>query len=386
MKTITPINTKLEYYEYNDELKLVHLIEEDMFQCKSILNSLKTSKDKRTNDWLANKDTKELIKGFLSMREFPHTDNLIKKIPKTIGSTTDGYYIHRLLVNHFAMWANKKYAYKISLILDDHFENLRLKKEINKKGDKIDRLEKNIVDLKDKIDELKSINLEQTEMLKRITYKISDIIDSLNVLKTHTTSNQFCRYRIIFWLTEEHQNKKAMDDIIISTFIGLDENKPKFKNNEKILIDTEVSCSLDAFKTALSKVNKYGFSTDRRKITIKKHNLNAFVRDFKYQIDLLNDSTNELRLQLEQLSSTVNQQETRISKLEKTMQIIKEKYNIAIDEVLEELKNENMVTVYKDEIYRIKIDKNKNVLYIVDDKNKKHILRPKTMMCLQYKM
>lgn len=384
MKTITPINTQFEYYEYNDELKLVHLIEEDMFQCKSILDSLKSNK--QTNDWIRNKDTKELIKGFCSIREFPDTDNLIKKIPKTIGSTTDGYYIHRLLVNHFAMWANKKYAYKISLILDDHFENLRLKKEINKKEDKIDRLEKNIVDLKDKIDELKSINLEQTEMLKRITYKISDIIDSLNVLKTHTTSNQFCRYRIIFWLTEEHQNKKAMDDIIISTFIGLDENKPKFKNNEKILIDTEVSCSLDAFKTALSKVNKYGFSTDRRKITIKKHNLNAFVRDFKYQIDLLNDSTNELRLQLEQLSSTVNQQETRISKLEKTMQIIKEKYNIAIDEVLEELKNENMVTVYKDEIYRIKIDKNKNVLYIVDDKNKKHVLRPKTMMCLQYKM
>lgn len=379
MKTITPINNKFEYYEYNDELKLVHLIEEDMFQCKSILDSLKSSKDKRTNQWIKNKDTKELIEGFRSIREFSDTDNLIKKIPKTIGSTTDGYYIHRLLVNHFAMWANKKYAYKISLILDDHFENLRLKKEINEKEDKIDRLER-------KIDELKSINLEQTEMLKRITYKISDIIDSLNVLKTHTTSNQFCRYRIIFWLTEEYQNKNAMDDIIISTFIGLDENKPKFKNNEKILIDTEVSCSLDAFKTALSKVNKYGFSTDRRKITIKKHNLNAFVRDFKYQIDLLNDSTNELRLQLEQLSSTVNQQETRISKLEKTMQIIKEKYNIAIDEVLEELKNENMVTVYKDEIYRIKIDKNKNVLYIVDDKNKKHVLRPKTMMCLQYKM
>lgn len=379
MKTITPINTKLEYYEYNDELKLVHLIEEDMFQCKSILNSLKTSKDKRTNHWKENKDTKELIEGFKSMPEFRH-ELLIKEFTFAREfKSYNGYYIHRLLVNHFAMWANKKYAYKISLILDDHFENLRLKKEINEKEDKIDRLER-------KIDELKSINLEQTEMLKRITYKISDIIDSLNVLKTHTTSNQFCRYRIIFWLTEEYQNKKVMDDIIISTFIGLDENKPKFKNNEKILIDTEVSCSLDAFKTALSKVNKYGFSTDRRKITIKQHNLNAFVRDFKYQIDLLNDSTNDLRLQLEQLSSTVNQQETRISKLEKTMQIIKEKYNIAIDEVLEELKNENMVTVYKDEIYRIKIDKNKNVLYIVDDENKKHILRPKTMMCLQYKM
>lgn len=223
-------------------------------------------------------------------------------------------------------------------------------------------------------------------MLKRITYKISDIIDSLNDLKSHTTSNQFCRYKIIFWLTKEYRNKKTMDDIIISTFIGLNENKPKFKNDEKILINTEVSCSLDAFKTALSKVNKYGFSTDRRKITIKQHNLEAFIRDFKYQIDLLNDSTNDIRLQLEQLSSTVNQHETKISKLEKTMQIIKEKYNITIDEILEEIKNENIVTVHKDEIYRVKIDKNKNTLYIRDDKNKKHTLSPKTTMYLQYKM
>lgn len=313
------------------------------------------------------------------MPEFAHKV-LIKEFTfKDKFKSYNGYYIHRLLVNHFAMWANKKYAYKISLILDDHFEYLRLKKEINKKEDTIDRLER-------KIDELTNINLEQTKMLKRITYKISDIIDSLNVLKTHTTSNQFCRYKIIFWITKEYQNKKSMDDIIISTFIGLDENKPKFKNNEQILIDTEVSCSLDAFKTALSKVNKYGFSTDRRKITIKQHNLKAFVRDFKYQIDLLNDSTSDIRMQLEQLSSTVNQHETRISKLEKTMQIIKEKYHIVIDEALEEIKNENMVTVHNGEIHRIKIDKNKNVLYIRDDKNKKYILPPKTMMCLQYKM
>lgn len=377
MKTITPINTELEYYEYNNELKLVHLIKEDMFQCKSILDSLQCNR--HTNEWKRNKDTKELIEGFKSMREFSY-ELLIKEFTFAREFRSyNGYYIHRLLVNHFAMWANKKYAYKISLILDDHFENLRLKKEINEKEDKIDRLER-------KIDELKSINLEQTEMLKRITYKISDIIDSLNDLKSHTTSNQFCRYKIIFWLTKEYQNKKAMDDIIISTFIGLNENKPKFKNNEQILIDTEVSCSLDAFKTALSNVNKYGFSTDRRKITIKQHSLEPFVRDFKYQIDLLNDSTSDLRMRLEQLSSTVNQHETRISKLEKTMQIIKEKYNIVIDEALEEIKNENMVTVYKNGIYRVKIDENKNILYIRDDKNKKHKLSPKTTMYLQYKM
>lgn len=81
-----------------------------MFQCKSILDSLKCS-DKRVNDWLRNNDTKNLIEGFLTMREFPHGYNLIKKT-KTTGSITDGYYIHRLLVNHFAMWANKNMLIK----------------------------------------------------------------------------------------------------------------------------------------------------------------------------------------------------------------------------------------------------------------------------------
>ena len=77
MKTITPINSELEYYEYNDELKLVHLIKEDMFQCKSILDSLKSTK--QTNHWLENKDTKELINGFKSIREFSY-ELLIKQI------------------------------------------------------------------------------------------------------------------------------------------------------------------------------------------------------------------------------------------------------------------------------------------------------------------
>ena len=72
MKTIKPITENLEYYEYNDELKLVHLIKEDMFQCKSILNSL-NCKDKRVNNWFISQDTTELLEGFCSMREFAHT-------------------------------------------------------------------------------------------------------------------------------------------------------------------------------------------------------------------------------------------------------------------------------------------------------------------------
>ena len=86
----------------------------------------------------------------------------------------NGYYIHRLLVNHFAVWVNKKYAYKISLILDEHFENLRMKKEI---------IEKN-----DKIDELIRLTKEQTKTIKEQNSKIDKLnnkIDNLTSTVKH---------------------------------------------------------------------------------------------------------------------------------------------------------------------------------------------------------
>lgn len=82
MKTITPISENLEYYEYNDELKLIHLIKEDMFQYKSILDSLKSNK--QTSDWLRNENTKRLINGFNRIREFSDTCELVKKYQKPL--------------------------------------------------------------------------------------------------------------------------------------------------------------------------------------------------------------------------------------------------------------------------------------------------------------
>lgn len=98
MRTITPINNELEYYNYNDELEIVHSIKEDMFQCKSILDSLKVNK--QTNEWQRNKDTKDLIEGFKSMPEFQYKI-LIKEFTFADKfKKYNGYYIHRLLVNY----------------------------------------------------------------------------------------------------------------------------------------------------------------------------------------------------------------------------------------------------------------------------------------------
>ena len=181
MKTIKPISENLEYYEYNDELKLVHLIKEDMFQCKSILDSLKTSKNKQTHHWLENKDTKELFEGFESITEF-RDGVLIKQF--TFNNNLkhyNGYYIHRLLVNHFAMWANKKYAYKIALILDNYFENLRLKKEMSEKEDCIIRLENLVKIQSNKID-------QQSELINTLNNKIDNQTKRVKLRASSTAS------------------------------------------------------------------------------------------------------------------------------------------------------------------------------------------------------
>ena len=146
IKTITPIegtNGKFEYYEYNDDLKLIHSVEDDMFQAKSIIDSLGSNKE--ANKWLVNKDTKELIEGFknsMTQNSASYSKLIDDKEKFNNIKFIKGIYIHRLLVNNFATWANIKYAYKIAILLDDKFEVERLRKENKDKQDKIDELMK----------------------------------------------------------------------------------------------------------------------------------------------------------------------------------------------------------------------------------------------------
>lgn len=261
-----------------------------------------------------------------------------------------------------------KYKYKIGYLKQElNNKNIELENKNNElkfKDDKINKLEQSI-------EELKQINLEQTDILKSIRYNISEITISLNGYKNHTTDNQYCKYKIIFWLNKDDQNKRLNEDVIIQTFIGLNENKPKFKNNELILINTEVSCSLDSFKSALSKLNHYGFTTDRRKITIKRFDLERFIRDFKYQLELINDSMANIQTQLNQLTNRVNNQDQRIETLENNIkQIICNFYNID-DNEYSEILNDNLLFKYRSRWRKINIDKLNNRLYVNFGKNDK---------------
>lgn len=371
MKTITPINTELEYYEYNDELRLVHLIKEDMFQCKSILESLKSSK--QTNEWLRNKDTKKLINGFTRIREFSDTNTLIKKLPKTIGSTTDGYYIHRLLVNHFAMWVDVEYAYKISLILDEHFENLRLRKEMTKKDDCIHRLEESIKSLENKIDEQTKKIDNQTRILTEVKHSLTSIADSVIELNKHITSNIICKYHILLWLDKDNQKKnKASDEVTIKTFVGLIENTPKLDKTDKILLQKEVSCSLDSFKHALANLSDMAFTTNYRNIIVDQIDLELFITKFKTELIQINKPMKDIHKSITSLESTVKEQNNRLNKIENKLNLICQFYGIT-EEKYNEIENGDWSFKFKNRWRNIRINKNRNKLYVTHGKNNNEI-------------
>lgn len=352
---------------------MVHLIKEDMFQCKSILDSLKSTKDKRTNHWLSNNDTKDLIEGFLSMPEFRHTSDLIKKIPKTIGSTTDGYYIHRLLVNHFAMWCNKKYAYKISLILDEHFENLRLKKEMVEKDDCIKRLNESITKLECKIDEQTKKIDNQTKILTEVKHSLTSIADSVVDLNKHITSNLICKYHILLWLDSDNQNKtKASDKVTIKTFVGLIENTPKLLPSDKILLQENVSCSLDSFKQVLANLSDLGFTTNYRNIIVNQFDLELFIVKFKAELIQINTPIKDIHNSLTSLETTVKDQNIKLEQIESTLNIISQFYNLN-EKQLNQIENGKLVFKYKNRWRKIKINKHKNKLYVNHGRNDSEI-------------
>ena len=374
MKTIKPITENLEYYEYNDELKLVHLIKEDMFQCKSILNSLKSNK--QTNEWLRNENTKRLINGFKRIREFSDTDKLIKKIPKTIGSTTDGYYIHRLLVNHFAMWINVEYAYKISLILDEHFENLRLRKEVEEKKGCIHELKElirtqntKIDNLENKIDEQSKKIDNQTKILTEVKHSLTSIADSVIELNKHVTSNIICKYHILLWLDKDNQKKnKASDKVTIKTFVGLIENTPKLNKTDKILLQEEVSCSLDSFKHALSNLSDMAFTTNYRNIIVDQIDLELFITKFKTELIQINKPMKDIHKSITNLEFTVKEQNTRLDKIENKLNLICQFYNIT-EQKYNEIEKGKWSFKHKNRWRDIKINKSKNKLYVNFGKN-----------------
>ena len=232
IKTIDGTNGKFEYYEYNDDLKLIHSVEDDMFQAKSIIESLGSNKD--VHNWIRNKDTKELIEGFTALTANSRSIVLFteKQIQGDKLRYLKGTYIHRLLVNHFAFWVSKKYAYKIAILLDDKFEMERLHKDNSDKQDKIDDLIKQVSQLHEdneklhndnikqskQIDSLLKENKKQTKILHKQDNKIDDLTDMLKGNEGRLSGKEVKDSKVLMmYLEPEYEgfNKNVKDSYII---------------------------------------------------------------------------------------------------------------------------------------------------------------------------
>ena len=56
---IEPINDDYEYIQYNEKLRLIHSINDDMYQMQSIINACNSKK--LCKDWFKNKQANEII-------------------------------------------------------------------------------------------------------------------------------------------------------------------------------------------------------------------------------------------------------------------------------------------------------------------------------------
>ena len=119
--TTQPINNDYEYIQYNNQLRIIHSTKDDMYQMQSIITACKSKKN--AFHWFENKTTQELLEN--ASLGIPMNEKLYENRPN-LSNNLKGTYVHRLLVNHVAMWASPRYAWDIMKLLDSYFERERM--------------------------------------------------------------------------------------------------------------------------------------------------------------------------------------------------------------------------------------------------------------------
>ena len=146
---VEPINDQYEYIQYNDKLRLIHSISDNMYQMQSIINSCNSNK--LCADWFRNQSTKEILNEMSSMGN-PIDEKLYENRPN-LPNELRGTYVHRLLVNHVAMWASPRYSIHILKLLDSYFEQQRtqLQTQINQQQTQINEQQTQINNLSTRV-------------------------------------------------------------------------------------------------------------------------------------------------------------------------------------------------------------------------------------------
>ena len=107
------INCDYEYIQYNKQLRIIHSINDDMYQMKSILEACHS--DKPCKDYFRNQSYKAIEKEFNHDKEYAGSLIYDNRINVPVGLR--GYYVYEMLIYDIARWASSKYAYYICKLL-----------------------------------------------------------------------------------------------------------------------------------------------------------------------------------------------------------------------------------------------------------------------------
>ena len=130
----------------------------------------------RTDDW------KEYFEEFCTEYSSSDEKNVFVGIPtnayfidnqmKSYSNELRGYYIHPKLINYVSFWASPKYAVYVSKIMDLLNERIRITNEAQ--TELIDNLEKEVSNLKRKLDLKTKIIQDQDDYIEKQEMKIED--------------------------------------------------------------------------------------------------------------------------------------------------------------------------------------------------------------------
>ncbi|KAK8836767.1 hypothetical protein M9Y10_037289 [Tritrichomonas musculus] len=136
------INDDYEWIQYNKQLRIIRSIKDNMYQMQSIINAC--GSNKQATRWV-NSENRSAIFNEISKVHNCTLDEIIQN-RSNLSIQLRGYYVHRLLVNHVAIWASETYAVHILKLLDDIASRERdeLTKTIAAKDDVIAEQAQNI--------------------------------------------------------------------------------------------------------------------------------------------------------------------------------------------------------------------------------------------------
>ncbi len=107
----------------------------------------------------------------------------ILRTPKGLPNELRGTYAHPKLIPHIATWASVKFAIMVSDMVNAHLVR-DYKEKIRAKDNKIDNLERLLIDIREQNIEMKQQNIEQSMRINEQTLQIAELLGYAKETKT----------------------------------------------------------------------------------------------------------------------------------------------------------------------------------------------------------